>query len=89
MKKLLLLSIILIVGCAAINIKGNRNDDKNLIIKTETLFNNAIIVESREYYMNGNVKEESTFRNGQISLAKEYYEDGKLKNQSNIKRKNR
>ena len=85
MKKLILLSILLIIGCAATNIKGNRNDDKNLIIKTETLFNNAIIIESREYYMNGNVKEESTFRNGQISLAKEYYEDGKLKNQSNIK----
>ena len=77
--------LLLIVGCVTINIKDNGNDDKNLIIKTETLFNNAIIVESREYYMNGNVKEESTFRNGQISLVKEYYEDGKLKNKINVK----
>ena len=55
MKKLLIIAL-LFVGCVAINIKDYRNDDKNLIIKTETLFNNAIIVESREYYMNGNVK---------------------------------
>ena len=84
MKKLILI-LLSIYGCVAMNIKDYRQGDKNLILKTETLFNNAIIVESREYYMNGNVKEESIFRNGQISLAKEYYEDGKLKNQSNIK----
>ncbi|MDP7028224.1 MAG: hypothetical protein QF380_07445 [Candidatus Marinimicrobia bacterium] len=85
MKKLIFIIVFLLFGCAAINIKGNRNDDKNIIIKTETLFNNGIIVESREYYMNGNEKEESTFRNGQISLVKEYYEDGKLKNKINVK----
>ena len=79
-----LIILLLIVGCAAINIKCNRNDDKNLIIKTETLFNNAIIVENREYYTNGNMKEEFIFRDGQISFVKEYYKDGKLKNQFNI-----
>jgi len=84
MKKLILLSIMLFVGCVVINIKDNGNDDKNLIIKTETLFNNAIIVENREYYTNGNMKEESIFRDGQISFVKEYYNDGKLKNQLNI-----
>ena len=76
--------LLLIVGCVTINIKDNGNDDKNLIIKTETLFNNAIIVENREYYTNGNMKEESIFRDGQISFVKEYYKDGKLKNQFNI-----
>ena len=84
MKKLIII-LLSIYGCVAMNIKDYRQGDKNLILKTETLFNNAIIVESREYYMNGNVKEESIFRNGQISFMKEYYKDGKLKNQLNIK----
>ena len=84
MKKLIFI-LLSIYGCVAMNIKDDRQDDKNLILKTETLFNNAIIVENREYYTNGNMKEESIFRDGQISFVKEYYKDGKLKNQINIK----
>ena len=84
MKKLIFI-LFSLYGCIAMNIKDIRQEDKNLILKTETLFNNAIIVESREYYMNGNVKEESMFIDGQIFFAKEYYKDGKLKNQLNIK----
>jgi len=83
MKKLLILAL-LFIGCAALNIKDSRGGEKRYIIKAETLYDNAIIVESREYYINGNLKEEAIFKNGQIFSVKEYYKNGILENQLNV-----
>ena len=83
MKKLLILAL-LFIGCAALNIKDSRGGEKRYIIKAETLYDNAIIVESREYYINGNLKEEAIFKNGQIFSVKEYYKNGNLENQLNV-----
>jgi len=98
MKKLLILISLLFIGCATltikeygedekrhiINIKEYGEDEKRHIIKTETLYDNAIIIESREYYINGNLKEEAIFKKGQIFSVKEYYKNGNLENQLNV-----
>ena len=83
MKKLLILAL-LFMGCATSNIKDYRGSENRYIIKTETLYDNAIIVESREYYINGNLKEEAIFKNGKIFSVKEYYKNGNLENQLNV-----
>ena len=59
--------------------------DPILLIETETLFENGIVVESREYYKNGNLEEEVFFTDGALTMVKEYYEDGKLEEQLNVK----
>ena len=44
-----------------------------------------MIIESREYYENGNIEEEMFFTNGVLTMMKEYYENGKLEEQFNLK----
>ena len=83
MQKLLILAL-LFIGCAALNVKDYRAGEKRHLIKTETLYDNAIILESREYYINGNIKEEAVFKNGKIISVKEYYKNGNLENQLNV-----
>ena len=83
MKEFLII-VLLFMGCATLNIKDYRGSEKPYIIKAETLYDNGIIVESREYYINGNLKEEAIFKNGQIFLVKEYYKNGILENQLNV-----
>ena len=51
----------------------------------ETVFQNGMIIESREYYENGNIEEEMFFTNGVLTMMKEYYENGKLEEQFNLK----
>ena len=84
MKKLLLI-VLLIVGCASINKIDYKQNKKNIIVETEALFQNGIIIESREYYENGNIEEEMFFTDGTITMMKEYYENGKLEEQYNLK----
>ena len=84
MKKLLLF-VLLIVGCASISIIDDKQNKKNLKIETEAIFQNGIILESREYYENGNIEEEIFFTDGTITMMKEYYENGKLEERFNLK----
>ena len=84
MKKLLLI-VLLIVGCASISIIDDKQNKKNLKIETEAIFQNGIILESREYYENGNIEEEMFFTGGTLTMMKEYYENGKLEERFNLK----
>ena len=84
MKKLLLIAL-LIVGCASINKIDYKQNQKKFIVETEALFQNGIIIESREYYENGNIEEEMFFTDGTLTMMKEYYENGKLEEQYNLK----
>ena len=88
MKKLLLIGLsflLLIVGCASINKIDYKQNKKKFIVETEAVFQNGIIIESREYYENGNIEEEMFFTDGTITMMKEYYENGKLEEQYNLK----
>ena len=88
MKKLLLIGlsfILIIVGCASINKIDYKLNKKKIIVETEALFQNGIIIESRDYYENGNIEEEMFFTDGTITMMKEYYENGKLEEQYNLK----
>ena len=84
MKKLLLIAL-LIVECASINKIYYKQNKKKIIVETEALFQNGIIIESREYYENGNIEEEIFFTGGTITMMKAYYENGKLEEQYNLK----
>ena len=87
MKKILLIALLILFnyGCAPISIIDLGQNKKNLKIETEALFQNGIIIESREYYENGNIEEEIFFTDGTITMMKEYYENGKLEEQYNLK----
>ena len=84
MKKLLLIAL-LIMGCASINKIDYQQNKNKFIVETEAVFQNGIIIESREYYENGNIEEEMFFTDGTITMMKEYYENGKLEEQYNLK----
>ena len=87
MKKILLITLLVLFnyGCASISIIDYRQNKKKLIVETETVFQNGIIIESREYYENGNIEEEMFFTGGTITMMKAYYENGKLEEQYNLK----
>ena len=55
-----------------------------LSIKTESLFINGVLAESKEYDIDGNIKEEVIFERGKIVISKEYFKNGTLKSQLNV-----
>ena len=84
-RQTILLIALLIVGCASINKIDYKQNKKKIIVETEAVFQNGIIIESREYYENGNIEEEMFFTDGTITMMKEYYENGKLEEPFNLK----
>lgn len=85
MKKIILIFILLYYGCATICKTASCQNKNNLIIETESVFQKGIIIESREFYENGNIEEEIFFTNGTLTIMKEYYENGKLEEIFNLK----
>ena len=55
-----------------------------LSVKTESLFVNGVLTESKEYDIDGNIKEEVTFERGKIVILKEYFKNGTLNSQLNV-----
>ena len=84
MQKLLFIAL-LVVGCASINKIDYKQNKQKLIVETESVFKNGIIIKSQEYYKSGNIEEEIFFTDGTLTMMKEYYENGKLEEQYNLK----
>ena len=53
-------------------------------IKTESLFVNGVLAESKEYDIDGNIREEVIFDGGKIVNSKEYFKNGILKSQLDV-----
>ena len=85
MKKIILIFTLFYYGCAPLCKTASCQNKKNLIVETESIFQNGIIIESREFYENGNIEEEIFFANGTLTIMNEYYENGKLEETFNLK----
>ena len=83
MKKIFILISLLFIGCAALNIKDYREDEKRHIIKTETLYDDAIIIESREYYIKNRERCQAYGRN-YYHQHKERVKEYRLKNREKM-----
>ena len=86
-KKLLLIALLIVFnyGCASISKIDSKQNKPKLIVESETIFQNGIIIKSQEYYESGNIEEEMFFTDGTLTMIKEYYENGKLEEEYNLK----